>query len=244
MPFQRKNINEETFTNLNIESAFLLGYIFTDGFLKLDDKTGVDYLNIYSKYKYKIENVKKILLAEYNIQRIKEKVTNGIRQGELFFIRIPNPIIIEDLLDYGMVERKNEKIKFPYMTAELYPHFIRGAWSGSGSVSLYKKSIVSQFTIGSIDFITELEKHLNKIGLTKRTIHENKNSKKPSYLIRYSINDTKKLYDYLYQDSTELTTDLKQKKLLNEYYSNRQTNIPIRIPKRKMKRKKHKNNYC
>ena len=238
MPFERKNIDEEVFTKLNDESAFLLGYIFTDGFLKLNDKTGVDYLNIYSKDKYKIENVKKMLLAEYNIQHIKEKITKGIKQGELFFIRIPNPIIIEDLMDYGMVERKNQNIKFPYLTDDLYPHFIRGAWSGSGSVSLYKKSIISQFTIGSIDFIKDLERHLNLIGLTKRTIHRNKTSKKPSYVIRYSINDTQKLYDYLYRDATKITTDIKQKRLLSEFFADRKVNNQIRKPKRKMRRLK------
>lgn len=234
----RKFIDEEIFTKLNRESAFLLGFIFTDGFLRLNDKTGEDYVKIFSKDRYKIENVKKIFLSEHKIQHIKEKVNKGIKQGELFFLRIANPIIIEDLIDLGMSEKKNENIRFPYLTENLYPHFIRGVLSGSGSVSIYKKSIISQFTIGSIEFITELEKFLNSKGLNKRVIYKNKKTKKPSFVLRYSVRDTKLLFEYLYDDANELTTDLKQKKILEDYFLNREINNPIslKVKKRKMKR--------
>lgn len=228
---EEKEINEETFTTLNNETAFLLGYIFADGFLGFHKNTGLNYIRIYSKNKYKIENIKHIFQSKAKIVHIKEKYHGEIKQGELFYLHVGNEIIIEDLIDLGMVEKKNNQIRFPYLPTELYPHFIRGAWSGKGSFSIYKKSILSTFSIGSISFITDLEKHLRSKGLAKIKINLNKFSKKPSYQIRYSVSDTKKLYDYLYGCTTELTNCKEHENLLKEYFTN------YKPPKRKMKRK-------
>ncbi|MFV8467392.1 hypothetical protein [Flavobacterium sp. LB1P62] len=233
LPLEQKKINEDTFTNLNEESAFLLGYIFTDGFLGFHKNTGLNYLRIYSKDKVKIENIKLIFQSEAKVNHIKEKYYGEVKQGELFYLHVGNEIVIEDLIDLGMVEKKNDKIKFPYLPTELYSHFIRGVWSGKGYVSTYKNSIFSTFSFGSIDFITDLEKHLRSKGLSKRKIELNKFSKKPSYKIKYSVTDTKKLYDYIYNCSTDLTTCIEQENLLKEYFAD------YKPPKRKMKRRRN-----
>jgi hypothetical protein len=232
LPKEQRRINEEIFTTLNAESAFLLGYIFSDGFLGFHKNTGLNYLRIYSGDLYKVENIKAILQSTTKIVHFKEKMYGEIKQGELFYLHVGCQTIIEDLIDLGMVEKKTDKIKFPYLPLDLYPHFIRGIWSGKGCVSTYKNSIFSTFTFGSIDFMKELKKHLRRMGLTPKKIELNKASKKSSYRIKYSINDTKKLFDYLYADFCELTIDREQKQLLESYFKN---HTP---PKRKMKRKK------
>lgn len=236
LPIEEKFINEDIFTKLNEEAAFLLGFIFTDGFLSYHKNTGLHYLRVYSKNRYKIENVKTIFSSSAKINHIRERSYSDVKQGELFYLHIGNETIIEDLFDLGMVEKKNQNIKFPYLPQNLYPHFLRGAWSGSGSIATYKKNISSKFTIGSIKFITDLEKHLNSISLSSQTIRKNKASRNPSYYIKYSIRDTQKLYKYLYCNATELTTDRKQEEKLSEYFSHREKNKPIKMPKRKMKR--------
>lgn len=231
-----KLINEETFTNLNSESAYLLGFIYADGFLGFHKHTGQHYLRIYSKQKYKIENARQIFRSTTPIVHIPEKINENTKQGELFYLHVGNQTIIEDLIDLGMVERKNNAIKFPYLTEDLYPHFIRGAWAGKGCVSNSNGAIFSYFTIGSIDFISSLERHLRSQGLSKQTILANKRSKKPSYRIRYSVADTKKLYEYLYADYGEFTICNEQEKLLRDFFSSYQFTAPSL--KRTMKRLK------
>jgi hypothetical protein len=134
-----KKINNEAFTELNKEKAYLLGFIFADGFLGFHKNTGLNYLRIYSKYRYKIENIKKILQSKTEIVHIREKMNETVKQRELFYLHVGDQINIEDLIDLGMVERKNDKIQFPYLPSNLHPHFIRGLWSGKGSISTYKR---------------------------------------------------------------------------------------------------------
>jgi hypothetical protein len=235
LPEDQKQINHETFTDFNDETAYLLGFIFADGFLGFHKNTGLNYLRIYSKHRYKIENIKQILQSKTEIVHIREKMNGTIKQGELFYLHVGNQEIIEDLIDLGMVERKNDKIQFPYLPSNLLPHFIRGLWSGKGSISMYKGTILSTFSIGSIDFISDLENHLHAQGLSRQKIQINKNSKKPTYKIRYSISDTKKLYDYIYSNVTDLTISQDQENLLREFFADYQ--FPVITVKRKMKRK-------
>lgn len=236
LPEEQRQINHETFTDINEETAYLLGFIYADGFLGFHKNTGLNYLRIYSKHKYKIENIKQILQSKTDIVHIREKMNGTNKQGELFYLHVGNQIIIEDLIDLGMVERKNGNIQFPYLPSNLYPHFIRGLWSGKGSISIYKGSIRSKFSIGSIDFISDLENHLQTQGLSKQKIQLVKTSKKPSYKISYSISDTKKLYEYIYYNATDLTTSQDQEKLLREFFADYQ--FPTITVRRKMKRKK------
>ncbi|RKF03629.1 hypothetical protein C8N26_2019 [Tenacibaculum lutimaris] len=202
----KKSINENIFQDLNTESAYLLGYIFTDGHLALNKKKNQFFLHIYSKYKYQLENVKEIFKSNSKIQYRRQTNYGGIVQGEIYWIYIENQKIIKSLLGLGMTTNKNTSIKFPEIPEHLKNHFLRGCWAGSGCVSLYKNTILSQITIGSIDFIEEIERYLNLNGLKKRNIYSNKNSKKDSYVIRYATKDSEKLYKLLYGNKTQHTT--------------------------------------
>ncbi len=215
----RKNINENIFQNLNTESAYLLGYIFTDGHLALNKNKNQFFLHIYSKYKYQLENVKKIFKSNSKIQYRKQTNYSGKVQGEIFWIHIENQKVIKSLLDLGMTTNKNASIKFPKIPKHLKNHFLRGCWTGSGCVSLYKNTLISQITTGSIDFIKEIERYLNSNGLKKRNIYSNKNSKKDSYVIRYATKDSEKLYKLMYREKTELTTCKRQEKLYKEKFN-------------------------
>lgn len=211
-------INEEVFEKLNTESSFLLGYIFTDGNLVFDKKKGNYFLQIYSKHKYLLENTKNIFKTDVKIQHREQKNYGNVIQGEIYWIHIGNQKIISSLIRLGMVSKKNHDIKFPDISKKLIPHFIRGCWTGNGCVSKYNTLLLSQLTIGSIDFIKTIERHLNEAGLTKRNFYTNKQSKKPSYVIRYATSDSEKLYKYLYKGKTKLTICRRQEKLYKEKF--------------------------
>ncbi|MEP5339451.1 MAG: LAGLIDADG family homing endonuclease [Algibacter sp.] len=219
-----KYINENVFQKLDEESAYLLGYIFTDGDLILNKNKHTFFLRIYSKHRYLIENVKSILQAEAKVQHRGKKRWKEINQSEMFFIHIERQSIIIDLMDLGMKLDKSE-LKFPEIPKKLIHHFIRGLWTGSGCVSMNNFSVMSSIQLSSEGFMIELENHLNRIGLKKRTIYKSKNSKKPSYLIKYALSESEKLYNYLYRGNTNLTTCRRQEKLYKEHFEKFQSKL-------------------
>lgn len=215
---RKKDINETIFKNLTPDSSYLLGYIFTDGYLALNKTNNTYFLHIYSKYKYQLENVLKILQSKAKIQHRGQKNYSGKIQGEIYWLHIGNQEIIKSLLELGMVSDKNQEIKYPKIPKNLNNHFIRGCFTGSGSVSLDKNTLLSQITIGSLQFLKSIEKKLHEVGLKKRNIYENKQSKKPSYVIRYATKDSEKLYKYLYKGKTIHTVCKRQEKLYKEKF--------------------------
>ena len=215
---KKKDINETTFNKLTPDSAYLLGYIFTDGYLALNKINNTYFLHIYSKYKYQLENVLEILQSKAKIQYRGQKNYSDKIQGEIYWLHIGNQEIIKSLLELGMVSDKNQEIKYPKIPKNLNNHFIRGCFTGSGCVSLDKNTLLSQITIGSLQFLKSIEKKLHEVGLKKRNIYENKQSQKPSYVIRYATKDSEKLYKYLYKGKTKHTVCKRQEKLYKEKF--------------------------
>ena len=214
----RVRIDENIFKKLNPITAYLLGYIFTDGDLVYETKKDSYYLRIYSKHRSRIETVKEILNTSAKIQSRKAKIYKGIVQSEMFWISIGTPEVINDLIAHGMVVKKNQEIKFPKLKKSLIPHFIRGCWTGSGCVRYTGNTFVSSITIGSLDFIKEIERNLQLQGLTPRNIHSISSSKKSSYLIKYATKDSEKLYKYLYPEKTIVTGCSRQKNKFIEFF--------------------------
>lgn len=212
-----KYINEDVFKELDDKSAYLLGYIYTDGDLILNKKKNNYFLRIYSKHRYLIDNLRSILKSEAKIQHREQQQWKNINQSEMFFIHIERPCIIDDLMNLGMKQDKSE-LRFPIIPKNLIHHFIRGLWTGSGCVSMNNASVMSSIQLSSQEFMIELEQNLNNIGLKKRTVHVSTNSKKPSYLIKYASKESEKLYNYLYDGNTDLTTCKRQERLYKEHF--------------------------
>lgn len=215
-----KFIDEDIFDldTMTAQGAFLLGYVFTDGDLLFNKNTKKYFMRIYSKDLDQIKKIKTILKAEAKIQHRAQKNYGNVIQGEIYFLHIGNQRIIGDLLDFGLVLKKNQEVKFPKLPKKFIHHFIRGCWAGSGNVTIYKEKIFSSIIIGSYEFMIELEKTLNKWGLKKRNIYKNKQSKKPSYLIKYAHTESENLYNLLYKGSSQLTVSLKQHNIYKEYF--------------------------
>lgn len=82
--------------------------------------------------------------------------------------------------------------------------FIRGVFDGDGSVFFENRSkdypLRSNFVSSSRDFIVKLEENLQKIGLSKRIIYEQKTKNGISHMFRYGHKDSIKLFNWMYKD--------------------------------------------
>lgn len=221
IPIERKknSFNEEIFSKMSAQGAFLLGYIFTDGDLLFNEKTKQYFLRIYSTHITQIEKLRKILKTDAKIQTREEKNYGNVVQSKIHFIHIGNQIIINDLLNFGLTIEKNLNVKFPELEDKFIHHFLRGCWAGSGNVTIYENKVFSSIVIGSFEFICEIEKCISDNGLKTRKIYKSKLSKKPSYLIKYAHGESEKLYNYLYKGKTDLTISDKQESIYKNYYT-------------------------
>jgi hypothetical protein len=204
---KKKRINSDFFRKINPDSAFLLGYIFTDGDLQLNKKTGNHFLRLYGKYSSDLSMVLRMIESKAKIQERKALMTDSIRQAKIYFIHIADETFIGDIMKYGMVRNKNSKIKFPKIPAEYFNHFIRGCWAGSGyAYNDTKGKLITGIVLASRDLIEKIEQILNSAGLKKRKIYQYNHTKTPSYYFRYSSGESLKLYKYLYKGASDRNT--------------------------------------
>ncbi len=203
---KKVHVNDSFFSSWSSEMAYVLGIIYTDGTLRPRIKrapssksTHPEQLSIRQKEPELLEKILALMDCNAKIYFRKRKEYGTTVQGETYYICIYNNKIYEDLLNLGLTPNKGRNMKFPNIPQEYIRHFIRGCWDGDGSVYYEKKSrnLKAHFVSGSKIFIEDLVKHLKKADLSERTIYETK-GKPPSYYIRYSGFQCKKLFLYLY----------------------------------------------
>jgi intein-encoded DNA endonuclease-like protein len=100
-----------------------------------------------------------------------------------------------------LTPNKSRTIEFPDIPEKYIRHFIRGCWDGDGSVAIRwldymktKPKITASFVSGSRSFIESMATELEKAGLPKRNIDRDRES----YQIKFSDNQCKLLYEYIY----------------------------------------------
>jgi intein/homing endonuclease len=112
--------------------------------------------------------------------------------------------MVDDLAGLGVKPRKSLNIRFPTVPDDFLKDFIRGVFDGDGSVYFEKRSmsypVRASFVSSSQDFIEKLEIALRRLGLPERVIYRQKTKNGMHFKIRYSHNDSKKLFDVMYKD--------------------------------------------
>lgn len=135
-----REIRHNFFSKIETEiQAYLLGFIFADGCINLKRHT----LSIHINDKdYEIFNLFKIISPNAYIDKsgpyVSIKKIRGRKIKNLSSIRlaIASKILINDLMEYGVCERKTySELHIPNIKDELIPHFIRGYFDGDGSFS-------------------------------------------------------------------------------------------------------------
>lgn len=210
---ERIHVNEDFFSTWSPEMAYVLGVICTDGNLAMphikDDRyknaggIKIKRLTLSQKEPELLEKVLKLIDSNIKLLFSPKRKYGGVISGERYYFHIHNDRIFADLLSLGLTPNKSRTLRFPPVPDEYLRHFIRGCWDGDGSVFINfdktrvknQNRIGASFTCGSRKFIETMADKLDKAGLPKRKIYNDKRS----FVIRFSDNQVKELYNYLYQ---------------------------------------------
>ena len=189
---QRKMyLNQEFFNSIDTEEkAYVLGFLFADGYnnevknqisIRLHKKD-IDILikirDLLFPNKDKMIRIYKELYADLSINSLK---------------------ISKDLSKLGCIQNKSLILKFPNISSELIPHFIRGYFDGDGCISI-KKEFQLNIT-GTKEFITSIQEILCKNLEITKTKFSKRRKEVEIYSMQYKgKQNCIKILDFLYKD--------------------------------------------
>lgn len=207
---QRYSINQHYFDEIDTpEKAYILGLLYTDGcrhdreghyqiILKLQD-IDVDILYQIQECLQSNRPLKYIITEPKMFPN--SKIYSPKNQYALI---IDNKQIATSLEKWGIIPNKTYTLNFPeFLPESLYPHFIRGCWEGDGWISKNRKDKGGGF-MGTYDLVSYIKNYLeNLLGIHFSLIHLRGYKMDNLYTIRiHGGKQTKKLLDYLYENST------------------------------------------
>lgn len=196
-------IDEEFFTNWSPNMAYILGFFAADGCLTVNHKRNNRYIEFVSTDRDIIKSIKKCLRSDHKITSRKRNINWSVS----YRLQVGSKKIFNDLVNLGFTPNKSKVLKFPTIPSKYLSHFIRGYFDGDGHCSFirYKKkdrlkesdTITSGFTSGSRHFLSKLQIKLKKYAKTKGGALSFHNR---AFRLIYSLNDSRKLYNFLYKE--------------------------------------------
>jgi hypothetical protein len=130
---RKYNLNEHFFDKLNEKSAYWLGFLYADGYVRMKDgKSGELKLKLKDT---DVGHISKLL----NDLECNNPIKCGVdKKSKFCSVTIYSNLIVNRLFDLGCVNNKTQKIRLPKLDEVLMPHFIRGYFDGDGSISKVK----------------------------------------------------------------------------------------------------------
>ena len=218
-----KTKNENFFKNWSPEMAYVLGFFTADGSM-IKNKRGAHFIEFQITDKSLLEKIRELFGSAHKISVRK----NGPAEWKTIYrLQIGSKKMFGDLLTIGLAPRKTQRIKLPNVPKEYFSHFVRGYFDGDGNVTVctYKRKtrnnkpvtiLQSGFISGCKKFLEELKKRLLNLQVVKGgTLYYSSNG----WRLFFSINDSKKLYRYMYNgDENNNRLFLNRKKIIFEKY--------------------------
>ena len=164
-------INEKFFSRWSREMAYVLGLIITDGCISKEGR-----ISLSMNDREVLEKVKIAMGSGHPIVPSKQ-------QEGLYHFNFARTKLVKDLAVFGIGPKKSLVVKFPQIPDTFMGDFVRGVFDGDGSVFFRKDNV-----------------HLQKLGLPKRNIYEQKTKNGFFYSFKFSHKNSQKLFNILYKD--------------------------------------------
>ncbi len=216
-----KSVNKNFFKKWSRDMAYVLGFFAADGYITVNRRGGQFWCIAITDGDL-LEEIKKVVKAEHKISLRKGR---GNDQDK-YRIQIGSIEMCNDLRKLGYSENKTKSLAIPNIPKKYFSHFVRGYFDGDGNVWVGRMnksrnhstfSIMVMFTSCSNLFLKTLQKELVGFGLVGGCIYK---SKKNYSRLQYSVNNSLRLYDFMYNDLGTSKLFLKRKKDVFEKYIN------------------------
>ena len=219
MPIHKKK-NEDFFKTWSSSMAYVLGFIVADGTLTPTRRGGY-YIEITSTDKDILYRIRDAFESDL---RIGEYQSKDLRCKRRYRLQIGSKEMFQDLERLGLTPRKSLTVRLPPVPSEHFASFLRGYFDGDGCVNVctYQKQghkgpstvISSGFTSGSEGPLLDIRCFLLKYHIVQGgTFYYNR-----AYRLWFSIQDSKRLYDYMYQDVTNGLFLPRKKTIFEKYF--------------------------
>lgn len=201
-----------SFDNWSENMAYCLGFIMADGCVH-DGGKGDRRLIIKLAYRDRshLVQIKDFIYQDAKIRIFYEKIKD--RRYKQCALQICSKYLYNRLLDLGVCPKKSLVCKFPHIPEQFGRHFVRGYFDGDGSI--YKLRGTNKWKtsfVGTAHFLNGIATLLNKhVGVEYK---HPKCYKSKIYEIKYGKSDSRKICDWLYQDSN-IKLDRKYNKYLD-----------------------------
>ena len=218
--------NENYFNIIDTEhKAYWLGFMYADGYITKETQHSSQCIGI-SISKIDIEHLNKFKQDLCSTHKINSyKVNQGYKIGTSYVrILINSDTLANDLIKYGCIQKKTDKLLFPNIQEHLLIHFIRGYIDGDGSITSSTKpngkiNIAIKIT-GTEEIIDGIKSYFNVEHLRLEKRHKDRNNNNVSLTIGGNVK-VKRILEELYQEATiYLDRKYEKQKQLLEIYKN------------------------
>lgn len=193
---RKHKVNEEFFNEINNESAYVLGWMFSDGNVQADQRTFRLHLN--KKDIKIIETIRELLKSEHPFYFGK---LNDVE------LRIHSRKLCKKLIEFGCVPRKTWCLEFPKkMPNDYLNHFVRGFFDGDGSIHFNKPNVIKIKIVGTKEFIEGLKEKLVETANVKSS---NLKQKGIIWFIEIYGNNARNFCEWIYKDCGQLYLERK-----------------------------------
>jgi intein-encoded DNA endonuclease-like protein len=220
-----KTKNSDFFKIWSPEMAYVLGFFTADGNM-IENKRGARFISIEITDKDILEQIREAIGSNHKIGVRKRKPP----ENNTYRLQIGSKEMFGDLIKLGITPNKSKTIDLPIIPDEYFADFVRGYFDGDGNVAInnyirkdrknkISRTISSGFTSGSKNFLHNL--HVKLKGIAKIS-GGTLNYGNGSYRLYFSVNDSWKLYKFMYNDKNNLFLERKKDKF-EKYFDNVKT---------------------
>jgi len=219
MPVYKK-VNKNFFKVWSSNMAYVLGFFAADGYIT-SPKQGGGFWCLDIKDKEHIEKIKIIIGAEHKIS-IRKRI-----DGTTYRLQIGSIEMCNDLHNLGFYENKTKNMAIPHIPKKYFSDFIRGYFDGDGNVwsgLIHKNRKTSTLTIQvvftscSYEFLEKIREKLEVFNIVRGVLRQGKRGKGNYYRLTYSVLNSLKLYNFMYNGIGTSKLFLKRKKDVFERY--------------------------
>jgi hypothetical protein len=129
--------------------AYVLGYWWADGCMRIKANTGAHQIEIASNDREHLQTIAQIIGGKYFLRKVSP-------QANTYVIAFCSKEMYQDIESHGGTPRKSRTIDFPNVPTEFLPHFVRGVVDGDGTLAWNGDRPIIQVYSGSRLFLNGL----------------------------------------------------------------------------------------